>query len=81
MHRFVFIWALCAAALGVAIIVLTYIEAAIQGVWFDNHGLADSLSAAPEIALGVIGAVLIIGSGIAAGLARTPLPDGDDLNS
>jgi hypothetical protein len=65
------IWSWITVALGAAVIVLTYIQAALEGVWFDDHGVPDDINSFPEFALGLIGLLLIVG-GLVAALRKTP---------
>lgn len=60
-------WAVALA--GLAVLVLTYVQAAFEGVYFDERALPDNISSAPELGLGVVGLLLLFG-GIAAGVAR-----------
>jgi hypothetical protein len=61
------IWPWSTVIAGVLIIALTYADAADVGIWFDDHGQPDNISAVPEIGLGIVG-LLLIGGGILAGL-------------
>ena len=65
------IWGWTTVILGAAVIVLTYVQAALEGVWFDDHGLPNDISTIPEFALGLVGALLIVG-GLIAALRKTP---------
>ena len=52
-------WAVAAA--GAAIILLTYIQNAIIGVYFDDRALPDNISSLPSLGLGLVGLLLILG--------------------
>lgn len=60
------IWSWVTVGLGGVVLILTYIDAAIIGVWFDDHGLPDGVTTTPEILLGIVGIVLVVGGLIAA---------------
>lgn len=60
------IWSWITVLLGIAVITITYIEAMVVGVWFDDHGLPDDVTSTPEILLGIVGLILIAGGLIAA---------------
>lgn len=73
MSRFSAMWAWITVGLGVAVVVSTFVESAMLGVWFDNHPLLDGPSSDPEFILGFIGCVLIVGGAVAAP-SRRPKP-------
>lgn len=68
------IWSWITVLLGVAVLIITYVEGAVVGVWFDDHGLPDDVTSTPEILLGVVGLILIVG-GLVAALTK-PKPEG-----
>lgn len=68
------IWSWITVLLGVAVLIITYVEGAVVGVWFDNHGLPDDVTSTPEILLGIVGLILIVG-GLVAALTK-PKPEG-----
>ncbi|MFZ6992749.1 hypothetical protein ACO0E1_12745 [Curtobacterium sp. RRHDQ66] len=68
------IWSWITVLLGVAVLIITYVEGAVVGVWFDDHGLPDDVTSTPEILLGIVGLILIVG-GLVAALTK-PKPEG-----
>jgi hypothetical protein len=56
------LWLMTTAILGVAIMVLTCIEGAMVGTWFDEHGLPNDLTSVPEMLLLLVGLVITFGS-------------------
>jgi len=60
------IWSWITVLLGVAVLIITYVEGAVVGVWFDDHGLPDDVTSTPEILLGIVGLILIVGGLVAA---------------
>lgn len=70
MTRIQTIWSWATVVLGVLVLVLTYVDAANIGVWFDDHGQPDNISSAPQIALGLLGLVLIAGGLLTAWRGR-----------
>jgi hypothetical protein len=68
------IWSWITVLLGVAVLIITYVQGAVVGVWFDDHGLPDDVTSTPEILLGVVGLILIVG-GLVAALTK-PKPEG-----
>jgi formate hydrogenlyase subunit 3/multisubunit Na+/H+ antiporter MnhD subunit len=56
------LWLLTTAILGVATMVLTYVYAATEATWFDEHGLPDDIDAIPLFILFFIGIVITFGS-------------------
>lgn len=63
------IWAWVSATLGLLVLVATYLEGVAVGSWFSDHSVPDEVSSGPQIALALLGAVLILG-GLAAGLVE-----------
>ena len=68
------VWNWFTVLIGVAVIVLTYVNEASLADYFDAHAIFDNtgLSIVPSIALGVLGLVLIIGGVLSALLGRRP---------
>lgn len=63
-------WPWITLVLGLAVVVCAYVDAAITGVWFDDHGLPDDINAVPQVILGALGFVLVVGGGVCGVIAR-----------
>ncbi|WP_269047873.1 hypothetical protein [Paenarthrobacter sp. Z7-10] len=55
-------WTWVTLGLGIAVMFAAYAEAAVVGVWFDEHGLPDDMSPLPELILGALGLLIAAGS-------------------
>lgn len=62
------IWNWLTALIGVAVIVLTYINEALLADYFDAHAIFNNsgLSGLPSLGLGALGFILIVGGAVAA---------------
>lgn len=70
--RFGSAWAVITVLLGVVVVVATSAQRVLLSNWFSAHPrLTDTISIVPYVSLWALGAVLIIGGGIAAGLNYT----------